>query len=53
MKVRENYIVLTGRVLADHLAFLEPLKKCVPRHVLHKYSSEMSKKSEIVSHKLS
>ena len=48
-KVRDNYVVLVSRVLVDHLTFLHPLKKCVPCHVVHKYSNEMSKKSEIVS----
>lgn len=51
-KVRQNYIVLVARVLVDHLTFLQPLKKCVPCHMLHRYSSEMSKTSEIVSHRL-
>ena len=47
-KVWDNY-VLVARVLVDHLTILHPLKKCVPCHVEHKYSSEMSNKSEIVT----
>lgn len=47
--VRDNYIVLVARVLTEYLTFLQPLKQCVPSHVLHQYSSLMSEKSEIVS----
>jgi hypothetical protein len=46
--IRDDYVIV-AKVLVDHLTFLHPLKKCVPSHVVHKYSSEMSKKSEIVS----
>ena len=51
-KVQDNYVVLVARVLVDHLTFLHSLKKCVPCHVEHKYSSEISKKSEIVSNSI-
>ena len=47
-EVQDNYVVLVVRVLVDHLAFRHPPKMCAPCHVMHKYSSEMSKKSEIV-----
>lgn len=47
--IRDNYIFPVAKVLVEHLKFLHPLKKCVPCHVTHKYSLEMSRKSEIVS----
>ena len=47
--IRDEYITLIARVLVEHLAFLAPFKPCVPQHILHAYSQEMSIKSEMVS----
>ena len=47
--LRSNYVVLTARILVQHLPFLEQFKKCVPRHIEHPYSDAMKKKSKIVS----
>ena len=46
-RMSETSVVLVARVLVDHL---NPLKSCVQCHVVHKYFSEMSKKSEVVFH---
>ena len=46
--IRDGYITLMSRVLVEHLAFLAPFKQCVPQHIIHTYSQEMSKKSEMV-----
>ena len=46
--LRDDYIVLIARILVDSLRFLKPLKGSVPQHITHRYSKEMSKKSETV-----
>ena len=47
--VRENYIVLFARVICETLTAFYPFQKCVPVHILHKYSANMSTKSVTVS----
>lgn len=47
--IRDGYITLVSRVLVEHLEFLAPFKQCVPQYIVHTYSQEMSKKSEMVS----
>ena len=47
--LRNNYVVLTARILVQHLPFLEKFKKCAPEHIEHPYSDAMKKKSKIVS----
>ena len=42
-------MVLVQRVLVDHIPHLQQFKHVPPEHVLHEYSEEMGKKSEIVS----
>ena len=46
--VKENLVVLVGRILTSHFTSLAPLAKAVPMHIRHKYSTEMSRKSEDV-----
>ena len=46
--IRDGYITLISRVLVENLVFLAPFKQCVPQHIVHEYSQEMSKKSEMV-----
>jgi len=49
MMQRENYIVLVERVLTEELPYLGFCKDAVVRHIPHRHSREMSKKSEKVS----
>ena len=46
--VKQILIVLVSRLLARHLHHLSPLSKSIPKHILHKYSDQMSRKSEVV-----
>ena len=43
--------VLVTRVLVTHLAAFKCFSDLTPQHIIHKYSAEMEKKSEIVSYK--
>ena len=47
--LRENYVVLAARVICDTLTAFSSFKECVPKHILHKCSANMSKKSVTVS----
>ena len=46
--VKSNLVVLVSRVLTQYLPGLAPFRKAIPKHIVHKYSSEMAKKSEVV-----
>ena len=46
-KVKANLVILISRVLTQYVAELAPLSKVVPKHILHKYSKEMSQKSDV------
>lgn len=48
-KVEENFCILVSRVLSKHMPEFEEFASLIPSHIPHKYSSEMSQKSEIVS----
>lgn len=48
-KMEENFCVLIARILTKHMPEFEEFASFVPSHIHHKYSSEMSTKSEIVS----
>lgn len=39
--------VLIGKILVEYCPELSWMKKCVPDHIDHQYSEEMSRKSEI------
>lgn len=45
-----NCSVLVSRVISKYLDSFQHMQDCVVRHISHKYSEEMSQKSEIVSH---
>ena len=47
-QIRGNLIVLVSRLLTQYIVHLRPLSKCIPDHILHKYSQEMAQKSEVV-----
>lgn len=47
--IEENFCVLIERILTQHMPEFEEFASFVPSHITHKYSTEMSMKSEIVS----
>ena len=47
--LKKEFAVLLARTLADKLHFLRPYQSCISNHILHQYSTESSKKSDIVS----
>lgn len=46
---RYNYTVLVARMLVEHFDFFKSFKDVCVQHIPHKYSKELSKKSESVS----
>ena len=46
--VKNNLIILIARTLTEHIPSLTAFSKVVPKHISHRYSAEMSKKSEVV-----
>ena len=46
--VTSNIVVIVSRILTEYISDLSPLPKAVTKHIPHKYSTEMSKKSEVV-----
>ena len=46
--VKQNLITLVGRILTQYFPSLAPLSKVVTKHIVHKYSAEMCKKSDVV-----
>ena len=47
--VGKEFLVLVARVLVQYVPCLRIFQDYVPSHIPHKFSSEMSKVSEIVS----
>ena len=45
---KENLVVLVSRILTHYMHGLSPLSKAIPQHITHKYTAQMSKKSEVV-----
>ena len=45
----DNFIVLISRILVKHLPHFSQYASVVPKDIKHKYSKEMSKKSNVVS----
>ena len=45
---KNNLVTLVSRIITQYIQEFSPLSKVVPKHILHKYSAEMSKKSEVV-----
>lgn len=46
--MRQNLVVLVGRLLTRYIDGLKPLSKAVPSHITHQYSKEMACKSSVV-----
>ena len=45
---KSNLVIIVSRVLTQYISALAPLHKSIEAHIKHKYSSEMSKKSDVV-----
>ena len=45
--VKANLVILVGRTLTEFIPSLAPFSKVVPKHIHHRYSVEMSKKSDV------
>jgi hypothetical protein len=43
-RVKNNLVVLVSGILTKYIKELQPLSKVVPKHIMHEYSAEMSKK---------
>lgn len=48
--ISNNFSVLISRILVEHLPHLSKYAAAVPKSIKHKYSKEMSKKSNVVSY---
>ena len=49
-QLKINLAILVARILVEHIQFFnEDFKDLVTKHILHKYSDQMSQKSEVVS----
>ncbi|KAL5467031.1 hypothetical protein EMCRGX_G031198 [Ephydatia muelleri] len=46
--MKENFCTLISRVLVKHMKHLQPYTSTVSQHILHKYSKEMSEKSQLI-----
>ena len=46
--VKNNLVVLVSRILTDYFTVLIPFSKVVLKHISHRYSAQMSKKSDVV-----
>lgn len=47
-RVKSNLVIIVSRVLTLYISSLSPLKKSIEQHIRHRYSTEMSRKSEVV-----
>ena len=46
--VKSNLVVLIGSILTEYFPSLACFSKAVPKHILHRYSAQMCKKSVVV-----
>ena len=46
--VKSNLVIIVSRLLTQYIPQLSPLSKSIPKHILHKYSSQMLRKSDVV-----
>ena len=47
--LQDNFVIHCARVLVKKLPFLSKFSDCVPQHIGHEFSKEMSQKSTAVS----
>ena len=45
--MKDKLICIVSRLITSYITGLAPLAKFVPKHILHQYSAEMSRKSEV------
>ena len=45
--MKDNLVCIVSRIITSYITGLAPLAKFVPKHILHQYSAEMSRKSEV------
>lgn len=45
--VKRNLVVLVARLLTQYIKDLSPLSRSVPQHIPHKYTEQMSRRSEV------
>ena len=48
LKFRSHLIILCSRIMIKYCPFFVEFTSCVEKHIIHNYSAEMSKPSEIV-----
>ena len=48
LAVKSNLVILVSRILTQYFPAMAFLATIVPKHILHRYSREMSEKSEVV-----
>lgn len=46
-KVKSNLLILVSRVFTQYISGLAPLSKSIPKHIEHRYTTEMSRKSDV------
>lgn len=46
--IRRNLVMIVSRMITEYIDGLSVLSKAIPKHIEHKYSSEMAKKSDVV-----
>ncbi len=47
--LRQNMATLVARILIKNFPYLKSFARCLGRHILHRFSNEMSEKSHVVS----
>ena len=47
--VKNNLVILVGRMLTEYFPSFAPFSKVVPNHILHKYLGQMSKNQMLLS----
>jgi hypothetical protein len=46
--IRNNLVIIVCRILTKYIDSLSIFSKVIPPHILHEYSKEMGKKSEVI-----
>ena len=46
--VQRNLVIIVSRILTQYVGGLSVFAKVVPQHILHNYSAEMGKKSDVI-----
>ena len=46
--VQGNLVIIVSRILTQYIDSLSVFSRVIPQHILHKYSTEKAKKSEVI-----